>query len=892
MINVSNRGCIRRLSIRSLTAAKSRNIIAVIAIALTTILFTSLFTIAMALNEAIQMSNFRQAGGKAHASFKSVSEEQAAVLSQYPSIEEYGMRLFLGMPAAEPPFLKVHVEVSYMDPKEAELYFCLPEHGTLPQEGTNQIATDTRVLKLLGIEPEIGAKVSLTYELGTGTHSPKKVTGEFTLSGWWEHDPACLASHVVTSRSYADEVLKDYVSPDSTMDLTGKWNLDVMFSSSLHIQDDVDKVLAANGWQDGNLGQDNYIATGINWGYSGAQFSNALDPMTIFGVGGILLLIIFTGYLIIYNVFQISVTNDIRFYGLLKTIGVTGKQIKSMVRRQAYTLSLFGIPTGLLLGWLLGGKLSPVIIQRISNSAMNTVPAQFNPLIFIGAALFSLITVHLSCSRPGRLAARVSPVEALRYSEGSSGSSKSKKSLDGGRVEKMAFSNLGRSKGKTFVTILSLSLSVILLNTIVTFVNGFDMDKYLKRWISADFIFAGARYFQFTGIEPVPEDVLESIKQQGIGESGRIYTSGSCYEHMPEEYFKSMPRGYVPEGYVEYEMEHRVHPKEGWILDDKVRLLGMDDFPLSFLDVLDGDMEKLKDPSGNYIVAVPDTDDYIEVKEDSYWAKVGDQVTIRYVDDFNFIDQRTGEVIERENTAAWEKAMEDLWPMNPTKYRDVTYTVAAVATVPYALSHRFGGGDSYVLPAETLKRDSGNAYLMSFVFDAAPGKLEEMDSFLKDYTESIEVTFDYESKDQYVSEFAGMQRMFLIVGGVLSGIVGIVGVLNFLNAVLTSILARKREFAMLQSIGMTGKQLKTMLIWEGIAYAGISVLLSLVLSLGMSGLLKGVAEGIFWFFTYRFTILPVLCLAPVFLIMGVCIPLAVYRSVAKQSIVERLRQAE
>ena len=892
MINVSNRGCIRRLSVRSLTAAKSRNIIAIIAIALTTILFTSLFTIAAALNNAIQMSNFRQAGGKAHAAFKSVSEEQAVALSQHPSIEEYGMRLFLGMPPAEPPFLKAHVEVSYMDPKESELYFCVPEHGTLPQEGTNQIATDTRVLKLLGIEPEIGAKIPLSYELGTGTHSRQRVTGEFTLSGWWEHDPACMASHIITSRSYAEEVLKDYVSPDDGFaDLTGKWNLDVMFSSSLHIQDDVDRVLADNGWQDDSPNQDNYIGTGVNWGYSGAQFSNALDPMTVFGVGGILLLIIFTGYLIIYNVFQISVTNDIRFYGLLKTIGTTGKQIKSMVRRQAYTFSLLGIPAGLLLGWLLGGKLSPVIIQRISGSSMNVSSGQMNPLIFIGAALFSLITVHLSCSRPGRLAARVSPVEAVRYSEGSSGSSKSKKSLDGGKVERMALANLGRSKGKTVVTILSLSLSVILLNTIVTFVNGFDMDKYLKRWVSADFIFAGARYFQFTGIEPVPEEVLEPIKQQGIGESGHVYTNGSCYEHMPEEHFEHI-YGHMPEGYVEYEMEHRVHPKEGWILDDKIRLLGMDDFPLSLLEVLDGDMEKLKDPSGNYIVAVPDTDNYTKVKEDSYWAKVGDQVTIRYVDDFNFIDQSTGEVIERDNTAAWEKAMEELWPMNPTEYRDVTYTVAAVATVPYALSHRFGAGDGYVLPAEALKRDSGKTYMMSFVFNAAPGKLEETDRFLKDYTESVEVTFDYESKDKYVSEFTGMQGMFLMVGGVLSGIIGIVGVLNFLNAVLTSILARKREFAVLQSIGMTGKQLKAMLVWEGIAYAGISVLLSLVLSLGMSGLLKGVAEGIFWFFTYRFTILPVLCLAPAFLLMGVCIPLVVYRSVAKQSIVERLRQAE
>ena len=64
-----------------------------------------------------------------------------------------------------------------------------------------------------------------------------------------------------------------------------------------------------------------------------------------------------------------------------------------------------------------------------------------------------------------------------------------------------------------------------------------------------------------------------------------------------------------------------------------------------------------------------------------------------------------------------------------------------------------------------------------------------------------------------------MRAMFLMLGGALSFIVGLVGVLNFFNAILTGITVRKREFAVLQSIGMTGKQLKTMLVYEGLLYA-------------------------------------------------------------------------
>ena len=79
--------------------------------------------------------------------------------------------------------------------------------------------------------------------------------------------------------------------------------------------------------------------------------------------------------------------------------------------------------------------------------------------------------------------------------------------------------------------------------------------------------------------------------------------------------------------------------------------------------------------------------------------------------------------------------------------------------------------------------------------------------------------FDYESKALYAAEFEGMRSMFQLCGGALSFIVGLVGVLNFFNAILTGIIARKREFAVLQSIGMTGKQLKTMLVYGGLLYA-------------------------------------------------------------------------
>jgi len=94
-------------------------------------------------------------------------------------------------------------------------------------------------------------------------------------------------------------------------------------------------------------------------------------------------------------------------------------------------------------------------------------------------------------------------------------------------------------------------------------------------------------------------------------------------------------------------------------------------------------------------------------------------------------------------------------------------------------------------------------------------------------------------------------------------------VLNFFNAILTGIITRKREMAVLQSIGMTGKQLKTMLVCEGLLYALSSVLLSLVLAVVLGPLAFSALQSMFWFFTYRFTLAPILAVAPVFALLGI-----------------------
>lgn len=883
-MNVPNRSCIRRLSLRSLLANRTRNIVAVLAIALTAVLFTSLFTIALSINEGIQQNNFRQAGGWSHGTFKYLTEEQFEELKDDPLIDQWGLRRFLGMPT-QVPFNKSHVEIGYSDVNQAHWSYCDPVEGRLPQEGTNEAATDTHVLELLGVEPEIGTDFTVTFDV-----DGHETTQTFTLCGWWEYDEAVVANHILVPESRVDAILAEVgVTPPGSDGMTGSWNLDVMLKHGARsIASDLEKILESHGFQSESVGE-NYISTGINWGYTGAQLSDKLDPTVVAIIVGVLLLILLTGYLIIYNVFQISVAGDIRFYGLLKTIGTTPRQLRRIIRTQALLLSLIGIPIGLQLGWLLGNVLTPVIVARL-NGVTTVVSA--SPLLFVGAAAFALVTVLISCRRPGRLAGKVSPVEAVRYTEAKALKRKRKRSGKGVSLLSMAWANLGRSRGKTFITVLSLTLAVVLLTLTVTFTGGFDMDKYVSSFTASDFILADAGQFQtggdgFNDEMGVPEEVIDAVDAQGgITGSGRIYgKTAPALEFVTEEYFRSMWGRWNSQEQLDSMVAFKDRTEDG-LLADRVQLYGMDPFALGYLTVLEGDLSKLNDPDGNYVAAVYSADDYGNPDMDSHWARLGDTVTIRYVEEFEYYNPITGEVY-----GPWENVPEGAaYTERAIKYRDADYTVAALVTVPSALSYRYYGADEFIMGSETFIRDTETNSVMYYAFDTTDDANAAMESFLADYTENVNTQFDYESKTTYAGEFESTRSMFLLLGGALSFIVGLVGVLNFFNAILTGITARRRELAVLQSIGMTARQLRTMLALEGLFYTVGAALLALALIVVTAPFVGPALNRLIWFFTYHFTIWPIALVLPLFGVLGILIPVLSCRAAQRYSVVERLRQ--
>ena len=875
MMNVSNRKCIRRLSIASFKAAKIRNIITIAAIALTTILFTVIFTVGMSIKYGFEQSNFRQVGGYSHGGFKNLTREQFEELKDDPLIKEYGKRIYCGMPEKE-PFHKSHVEVSYCDANTAKWMFLEPKEGRFPKEGTNEAATDLRVLSLLGVEPVIGNEFTMTFMV-----DGKETTETFTLCGYWDYDEVIVANHVLIPESRTRQIF-DKLGTQGKDGMTGFWNMNVMFKNASNIEGNLNTILERHGYQSESWEQgDNYVRKGVNWGYVSAQFEDSLDIATVFALIVVMLLIIFTGYLIIYNIFQISVSNDVRFYGLLKTIGTTGRQIKRIISMQAFLLSALGIPIGLVFGYGVGVMMTGVVVAKLNGVDLTY---SVNPIIFFGAAAFSFVTVWLSCRKPRRMAAKISPVEAVRYTENGGTKKKSRKREKGASIFRMAMANLGRNKSKTVITVISMSFAVVILNLTFILANGFDMDKYLNRVVT-DFIVSDASYFQYHGDTPFPEEIASQIEAMDGVQGGRTYQKTfEAQEFVTEEWVrKTKGRFYSPEI---LDMYLETLERAGDVCADDVQLFGMEDFILDKLPVLEGDLSKLKG-DGNYVAAVYNADDYGNVYEDSHWAKLGDQITIRYVKEWEYYNPDTGEIYEED-----EDLDDKRWNRRAKVYEDKVYEVAALVEVPGKISYRYYGRDEFVMGADTFIRDSGTSDILYYAFDCEDDKAEQMEQWMQNLAGGDDSLYDYESRQSEAEEFYGFRDMLLIVGSGAALIVGIVGILNFLNAILTGIMARKREFAVLQSVGMTGKQLNRMLITEGMVFAGSSIVITLILTVAMGPLASSVLEGMFWFFSYHLTVTPIFVVAPIFLLLGAVIPLVSYRQAAKRSVVERLREAE
>ncbi len=781
---------------------------------------------------------------------KYITDEQFEAVKDHPLIDRISYNRMMCDSVENDALLKRHAEIYYMNDVGMELGFCVPTHGRKPEK-ENEIIMDTMAMKMLGLPEEIGAPVTFRLKL----HDGRIAEREFVLSGWWEADPTFnMASIMVVSKAYMDAHIDElYNSYRENYEMTGVTNSYIMFHNSFGLEKKVERVITESGYSMDENDPD-YIDSNVSWAYLSSNFD--FDLPTVMGALAAASLIVLTGYLIIYNIFQISVTRDIRFYGLLKTIGTTGRQIKKIIRRQAAILSCIGIPIGLFLGFFIGTALVPLLMNN-TNYTGSTFTTSANPLIFAGSTVFALVTVAVSTARPGRIAAGVSPVEAVRYTDSTTIRKKSRRSRNGAKIIGMGMANLGRNKKRTALVVVSMSLSLVLFNTVYTLSIGFDMNKYLSTFVETDFLVSHASLINHTYCgrddDTVTDSMIASIEQQeGFQRGGRFFA-----DIRDAECFRVKPHENETPARADSEDENGNY---------FCAVYGLEDFPLSNLQVLEGEIDYEKLKTGKYILEGVQLDDNHQPEWQTSHYEIGDTVTL----------------------CNYKGNGESIYENEYTEYPCEVMAKVAVST--YTNSCRMFYPHSYYLPAEVYKTMTANPGTMMYVCDVEDGFEASMESFLQNYTESVEPTMAYSSRSTSAKQFEGLRGTVLLVGGMLSLIIGMIGVLNFVNSILTSILTRRREFAMLQSVGMTTRQLRKMLVIEGLLYTASAGLMSIVLGAAASALFAGTIARSIWFFTYRFTLLPLALTIPVLLLVGILLPLPVLNTVEKQSIVERLRE--
>lgn len=866
----NNTEVIKRLSKRYFKRNRIRNLAAILAIMLTAFLFTSITSLVFSMSSSIQLSMQMQKGSKADGDIRYLTEEQYEELQNSDFIKEAGCRRFVGFASNASGHM---VEINYADPVQQELTFCTPTHGKDPKKA-NEIATTDQALEALGVEAKVGETVPVEFTLRGETYQY-----EMVVSGWWEAANDTGSLLIVSEQFVKDNPELFSNTYEKDREIAGTYMADVVLKDKRHIQKQLQEFALSVGGEPEQMNADNYIACSQN------QVGNAiLQPGMMMSAIVFVLLFVVSGYLLIYNIFDISVMQDVRQYGLLRTIGTSTRQIKKIVNRQAIWLTLIGLPLGLIFGFLVSKMLLPVVMKFFQANSLNAMKVSVSPLIFLIAAVFTIFTVIISTRKPAKKAAKISPLEAIRYTGQENKKTKKTKRTHGAKLSYMAFSNLGRNKRRSVFIVLSMLLCIVLFNSIIVITQSMDEEKWISRSTKTDFTVYnsvavnGVSPFQYRE-DGLPASAVDLINQQkGVEEERILYRNTRDDSDVTVDYkFEDLvciaeeaEEDSVSKAY-ENGLSLRVVPgtEDGYFGN----VFGVSEAFWEDVTIYEGENN-------------PDI-----LKEE---METGDYVIVGTI-----IDRLTGEA-EEETQLQQQLQVGDSITFSKDGKEEKTCTILAKATVvateyeTYAGANgaTYIGGDApFLYMSDTkFKELYEEPTIFSYSFNAEQGKKENLEGFLADFTgENTSVA--YTSTKLLQEQLASNRNIVLLVGGMIGVILAFAGLINFTNMMVTNIITRRHEFAAMQSIGMTNRQLRRLIMDEGLYYAaGADVIGGLLAAvLGMTVLKNVLNSPSMWYFTLRFTLVPALFIAVIYLILAAVIPVVVLHFFNKGSVVERLR---
>lgn len=839
---MAKRNVMRKLAYKRVKLDAKKNIFLIIAIVLTMVLFSTLLCVWFGISESNQMGTMRTYNSQSAATVKFTDTNVLDEIKGDRRVKSVGTRTLITTEIEGIEFFDnlKSVEMSFMDDEYRITHFSNPTVGSMA-ENKNEIVCDTRTLNAMGIEPKIGVTVPLKYYI-----RGKEYSTDFILTGYWESYPTYNYGSILVSENFLQEN-RDIVKNTYMED--GEYSGSLSFDVTLYNNYKADKRIK-DLFEDHNYSLDetdsNYVNVSINPAYIS---TDETDIWTILGVIAVIIFFIFTGYLIIYNIFQISVISDTKFYGKLAALGADHKSIRQLIRWQALILSLIGLPIGFLLGYIISRVLLPIILKN--TYITETSSLNFKILIaFIIATILSEITVWISIRKPATIATSITPLSAMRYNNYFHVNSKKIRGTENGyKICRMAFENFKKNAKKNILVITSIGLSAVLLASTYMLINGLNEEKYLNSKMKTDFFMADKSFFDldnpFESVEnELSEEIVDALQTSGmIEDGGKIWANTPIgkaefvYPH-PEKAEKDEEGSYITNsnGYPYYLEDGKL----------ECQIYGMDEQAMSLLNITDCQVEL------NQLSSHMSSGDYIIVDETEHTdISIGDSIELQ-------VEGKTKEYMVIAKCLA-----------DSNEYCQYSTT----------------GYMFYLNESEILNLPG--ATLMGYEFNVKEGCISQIEKVLDEIKETYNI--NYLSIEKYKESYNNLKIMYTSIGLLLSLVIALIGIMNYINVICTDIIERKKEFAILQSIGMTeGQLIKMMSVEAGYYILGI---LMFIFTIGamVSVFVTKIIGNMMSFWEFHFMPEALLLNIPILMIIALLIPMIQIKKVVRASIVSRLK---
>lgn len=791
---------IAQMSKQSLKSSRMRNIFVMITIVLASALLMAILMYAVGQRE----DNARQLSHAQEVGYYNLSDSQVEALKADERIA-YQIQVKTGTPSEMDGFEVIPYYVSELSDK---IQIGELESGTLPEK-ENEIAVQGAMLEKMGVAPSAGSEVTLNFYDGN--------TETFTVTGILKGGETAKQFAAFFSKDYADNGSQ---LKDSPYEVYAK----LYGATTMHPEDCKEAMYL--------IGSDAGIERKYVSPSKAFLDSLSVDTQDVLTYGLIGIVILLACILVIYGVFYLSVIGKIHQFGQLRTIGMTKKQMKKLVSKEGRRLFLYASPIGILIGGIAGYFIIPSGFSII-NTLLIAV------CVFIVVYIITMISVH----KPAKLAAAVSPMEALRYvPQDDMKKTANKKVCRSLTPLGLGVMNFSKNKKKAVITMLSLALGGILFMTAATFMSSFDRDNYARQgiWKDAEFHIQysdSAIELNENGMSgmqaqtPMTEDMVKEIAAiDGVEKVEELKSFGVIFDFPQRD---------------EYDNDDYIYPMN----EEETRNIG------KYIEEGSADYDKLM--SGDYVL-IADNTNALEIY--GWQFNVGDVLTLHYYDG------------------------------NKTAEKEVT--VLGILNDQYVLDNDNLDG-WFVMPEQAVLSfvpyDNLNAHLL---ISADP----EKETAVGEAINEIVAKHPELSLEAYADREIAYSQTANSVFGTISGLaifIMMFSILSMMNTLITNIVTRKQELAMLESIGMSKGQIRKMLLGESLilvlAAVGVTMTIGTLLGYVLTHLLH---NGGAFYITFQFPVAFAIAYAAVLIAVPLIIILVSMKSFSKEALVERLRGAE